>query len=70
MKASDFIVHLQHMIGKYGDLPLALMEADYSTGVVSFVAADIDSVYTLEDGEYLFDEYDEITSERKLFLID
>ena len=70
MKASEFIIHLQQMIEEHGDLPLALMEADYDTGDFSFVAADIDSVHTLEDGEYLFDEDDELTDERKVFLID
>ena len=70
MKASEFIVHLQQMIEEHGDLPIALMEVYYDTGDFSFVAADIDSVYTLEDGEYLFDEDDELTDERKVFLID
>ena len=70
MKASEFIIHLQQMIEEHGDLPLALMEVDYDTGVYSFVAADIDSVYTLEDGEYFFDIDDDASDERKVFLID
>ena len=70
MKASELIIHLQQMIEEHGDLPLALMEVDYDTGVYSFVAADIDSVHTLEDGEYFFDENDELTDGRKVFLID
>lgn len=70
MKASEFIIHLQQMIDEHGDLPLALAEVDYDTGKYNFICADIDSVYTLEDGEYLFDENDEVTNERKVFLID
>lgn len=70
MKASEFITHLQQMIEEHGDLSLALMEVDYDTGKYSFICADIDSVHTLEDGEYLFDEYDEVSTERKVFLID
>ena len=70
MKASEFIIHLQQMIEEHGDLPIALMEVDCNTGILGFVTADIDSVYTLEDGEYLFDEDDELTDERKVFLID
>lgn len=70
MKASEFIVHLQQMIEEHGDLPLALLEADYYTGRFSFVAADIDSVYSLEEGEYFFDIDDNVSNERKIFLID
>lgn len=70
MKASEFIVHLQQMIEEHGDLPLALMEADYYTNKYDFICAEIDSVYTLEDDEYLFNKDDEITDERKVFLID
>ena len=70
MKASEFIVHLQQMIEEHGDLPLALLEADCYTNKYNFICANIDSVYTLEDGECLFDEDDEVSSERKVFLID
>lgn len=70
MKASEFIIHLQQMIEEHGDLPLALMEADYYTGVFSFVAADIDYVYSLKEGEYFFDIDDDASDERKVFLID
>ena len=70
MKASEFIVHLQQMIKEHGDLPLALLEADCYTNKYNFICADIDIVYTLEDGEYLFDEDDKLTDERKVFLID
>ena len=70
MKASEFIVHLQQMIEEHGDLPLALLEVDYDTGRYNFICVDIDSVHTLEDDEYLFDEDDESTDERKVFLID
>ena len=70
MRASEFIIHLQQMIEEHGDLPLALMEVDYDTGGYNFICVDIDSVHTLEDGEYLFDEDDELTDERKVFLID
>ena len=70
MKASEFIVHLQQMIKEHGDLPLALLEADCYTNKYNFICANIDSVYTLEDGECLFDEDDEVSSERKVFLID
>ena len=70
MKASEFIVHLQQMIEEHGDLPLAMLEADCYTNKYDFICAEIDSVYTLEDGEYLFNKDDEITDERKVFLID
>ena len=70
MKASEFIIHLQQMIEEHGDLPLALLEADYDTGRFIFVAANIDSVYTLEEGEYFFDIDDNVSNEYKVFLID
>lgn len=70
MKASEFIIHLQQMIEEHGDLSLALMEYCDITGEVNYICADIDIIYTLEDGEYLFDEDDELTEERKVFLID
>lgn len=70
MKASDFITHLQQMIEEHGDLPLALLEIDYDTGRFSFGAANIDSVYSLEKGEYLFDIEYNVANERKVFLID
>ena len=70
MKASEFITHLQQMIEEHGDLPLALLEEDCYTNKYNLICADIDTVYTLEDDECLFDEYDKITDERKVFLID
>lgn len=69
MKASDFITHLQQMIEEHGDLPLAILETDYDTGRFSFVSASIDSVYSLEKGEYLFDIEYNVAKERKVFLI-
>lgn len=70
MKASEFIIHLQQMIEEHGDLPLALMEYCDITGEVNYICADIDSVRTLYGKERLFDSNDEVSSERKVFLID
>ena len=70
MKASEFITHLQQMIEEHGDLPLALLEVDFYINKCNFICAGIDIVYTLEDDECLFDGDDEITDERKVFLID
>ena len=70
MKASEFIIHLQQMIEEHGDLPLALMECCKITGEVNFICADIDSVYNLNGKEYLFDEEYELSTERRVFLID
>lgn len=70
MKASEFITHLQQMIEEHGDLPLALMEYCDITGEVNYICADIDSVRTLYGKERLFDLNDEVTTERKVFLID
>ena len=71
MKASEFIVHLQQMIKEHGDLPLAMLEAnDYDNGY-SFIEVDgIDSIMELQSGEFLFDGNDEVSDERKVFLID
>ena len=70
MKASEFIIHLQQMIEEHGDLPLAMLEAnDYDNGY-SFIELDgIDSVMELQSGEFLFDSNDEVSNERKVFLI-
>ena len=71
MKASGFITHLQQMIKEHGDLPLALTEFDMNNQIHTFIEVDgVDSVIELESGEFLFDSNDEISSERKVFLID
>lgn len=71
MKASDFITHLQQMIEEYGDLPLAMLEVDYDTGVHAFIELDgIEQVYNLETTEFLYDINDDVSKERKVFLID
>ena len=71
MKASDFITHLQNMIEIHGDLPLAVLEAnDYDNGY-SFIEIDgIEQVYNLEPTEILYDVNDDVSKERKVFLID
>ena len=71
MKASEFIVHLQQMIKEHGDLPLALLEFNMNNQNYTFIEVDgIDSVIELQSGEFLFDSNDEVSSERKVFLID
>ena len=71
MKASKFIIHLQQMIEEHGDLPLALMEFNMNNQNYTFIEVDeIDSVIELESGEFLFDGNDEVSDERKVFLID
>ena len=71
MKASGFITHLQQMIKEHGDLPLALTEFDMNNQIHTFIEVDgVDSVIELESGEFLFDSNDEVSSERKVFLID
>ena len=71
MKASEFIIHLQQTIEEHGDLPLALMELNMNNQNYSFIEVDgIDSVIELQSGEFLFDSNDEVSSERKVFLID
>lgn len=71
MKASDFILHLQQMIEEYGDLPLALLEVDYDTGVHAFIELDgIEQVYNLVPTEVFYDVDDNVSKERKVFLID
>lgn len=71
MKASDFILHLQQMIEEYGDLPLAMLEVDYDTGVHAFIELDgIEQVYNLVPTEVLYDVNDDVSKERKVFLID
>ena len=69
MKASKFIVHLQQMVEKYGDLPLALIETS-NIGNCNFVAVDIESVYDLEENEQYFDINDNMTNERRVIVID
>lgn len=71
MKASDFILHLQQMIGEHGDLPLAVLEVDYDMGGYTFIEIDgIEQVYSLESEEVLYDANDDVSKERKVFLID
>ena len=71
MKASEFITHLQQMIEEYGDLPLAMLEVDYDTGVHAFIELDgIEQVYNLVPTEVLYDVNDDVSKERKIFLID
>lgn len=71
MKASDFILHLQQMIEEYGDLPLAMLEVDYDTGVHAFIELDgIEQVYNLVPTEVFYDVDDNVSKERKVFLID
>ena len=71
MKASEFIIHLQQMIEEHGDLPLALMEFNMNNQRYTFIEVDeVDSVIELQSGEFLFDSNDEVSSERKVFLID
>ena len=71
MKASNFIVHLQQMIEEHGDLPLASVEFDMNNQNYTFMEVDgVDSVIELQSGEFLFDSNDEVSSERKVFLID
>ena len=71
MKASDFILHLQQMIEEYGDLPLAMLEVDYDTGVHAFIELDgIEQVYNLVPTEVFYDVDDNVSKERKIFLID
>lgn len=71
MKASDFIIHLQEMIEIHGDLPLALTEFNKNAQSYAFIEIGaIEGVVELEEDEYLFDENDVVSKERKVFLID
>ena len=71
MKASEFIVHLQQMIEEHGDLPLALSEFNMNNQNFTLIEVDeIDSIIELQSGEFLFDSNDEVSNERKVFLID
>lgn len=71
MKASEFIVHLQQMIEEHGDLSLAVMEISCSGYDHHFVEIDgVEAVIELQPHEDLFDSNDEISTERKVFLID
>ena len=71
MKASEFIIHLQQMIEEHGDLPLALMEISDSGYRHHFVEIDgVEDVIEIQPYEKLFDGNDEVSSERKVFLID
>lgn len=71
MKESEFISHLQHMIEEHWDLPLVVLEVnDYNNGY-SFIELDgIEYVYNLEPEEFLYNDNDYISKERKVFLID
>ena len=71
MKASEFIIHLQQMIEEHGDLPLALMEFNMNNQNYTFIEVDgVDSIIELQPDEFLFDSNDEVSTERKVFLID
>ena len=71
MKASEFIVHLQQMIEEHGDLPLALMEFNMNNQNYTFIELDgIEQVHNLEPEEVLYDVNDDVSKERKVFLID
>ena len=71
MKASDFIAHLQQMIEEHGDLPLAILEANDYDNAYSYIEVDgIEQVYNLEPEEVLYDANDDVSKERKVFLID
>ncbi|CAH1193106.1 Hypothetical protein DAL_47 [Psychrobacter phage D'Alembert] len=71
MKASDFILHLQQMIEEHGDLPLALMEFNMNAQSYTFIEVDeVDEVYNLNPEEFLYDDNDDVSKERKVFLID
>lgn len=48
MKASEFIIHLQHMIEEHWDLPLALMEFNMNNQRYTFIEVDgVDSIIRL-----------------------
>ena len=59
------------MIEEHGDLPLALMEFNMNSQNYTFIEVDgVDSIIELQSGEFLFDNNDEVSNERKVFLID
>ena len=70
MKASDFIIHLQKMIDEYGDLPLAVLEVNHDTGSYVFIESGEIELYSLDSDDIFLDEYDDVSKERKVFLID
>jgi len=71
MKASDFILHLQQMIEEYGDLPLAVLEANEEDYRIHFIEVDcVDSVIQLNKADRFFDKNDELQDVKKVFLID
>lgn len=71
MKASEFVIHIQQMIEEHGDLPLALMEFNMNNQRYAFIEVDgVDSIVKLQPNEVLFDSNDDVSSERKVFLID
>ena len=71
MKASEFVIHLQQMIEEHGDLPLALMEFNMNNQRYAFIeVGGVDSIVKLQPNEVLFDSNDDVSSERKVFLID
>ena len=71
MKASEFVTHLQQMIEEHGDLPLALVEFNMNSQNYTFMEVDgVDSIIELQPDEFLFNSNDEVSTERKVFLID
>lgn len=71
MRASDFIIHLQQMIEEHGDLPLALMEiSDLGRNDYFVEVGCVEDVIELQPYENLVGDNDEISKERKIFLID
>lgn len=71
MKASDFIENLQQIIEKHGDLPLASLEVSDSGYNHHFVEmGEVMVVLELKPYEKLIDSNDEVSTERKVFLID
>ena len=71
MKASEFIEHLQQMIQEYGDLPLAVLEAN-DCNEYSFIEVDgVEGVYHLADGDRLYNKDDQVVKySSSVFLID
>lgn len=71
MKASEFIIHLQQMIEEHGDLPLALIEVSDSGYRHHFIEIDgVEAVIEPQPYEVLFDVNDDVSKERKVFIID
>lgn len=72
MKASDYIVHLQKMIGEHGDLPLVLMEHSGDSHGYNFVEiGEVEDILDIGMHDKVFDENDfHNLLARKVFLID